>query len=76
MHEEEDPTFQISIKGSLYRDRDLLRDFAMLSEYRGLLHEISEKIRSRLKYGEGPISDTDVKLLEDIRSDIWELTRD
>lgn len=76
MKDDEDPTFEITIKGSMYRDKDLLRDFANLSDIMAVLHEIDDMVRSRLKYSDEPASETDVRLLEDIRSRIWELRRD
>ncbi|MBE3085177.1 MAG: hypothetical protein IMZ64_03040 [Bacteroidetes bacterium] len=58
---------RIEVEGDWYEDKDELRMFLSAQEYALCLHNIRERIRSRLKYEED-VSDKEEQLLEEIRS--------
>jgi len=58
--------FKIQFEGDLYEDKQELRQLALLSDIICAIDEVKDLVRTRLKYSDEPMSDGEIKLLEDI----------
>lgn len=55
-------------------DARRFQDMLNGSKYKGVLYEIDQDLRTKIKYGE--YSDKEYELLEELRTKLWDLLRE
>ena len=63
--------FKISYEGEMYEDEDSMKIILHATDMYSAINSARQEIRSRLKHYDGPMSDEEVRFLEELQEILW-----